>query len=427
MKELLLLMILLVPLVSAKVYVIEKTTTSVGGGSGTVTQVDTSGLLSGGPITTTGTLTFNTGLFNTSYHRHWLYANATVCYSNGTNCPASSGGNSSWNETRAKELFVQLNGTLTTNKWCLWSGNDLDCTVDPITNNNQLSNGAGYITDGNTGWDNTYNFVANNTPANLTYLFLGGTNATCGMISGCVTGAITDDTSVPKNHLTNSGTLPFTWNSNEISEADGSTTNELQNIFQTVSTTSGTAPVADTTTDTLTLTAGSGITITGDSTTDTITIAATGGSGSGPTLQMNLSKTEQAVTATAPVNITGLGCALDAYANSTFTCSVKYKSAALTTGINTSVYCARSVVNITIVANTWASNGLWIRTVTRSMDNLGATLNVSSLNDNLLEFTGTIRNNGVANTCHPVIGTEVAASAITVQPGSYCTCIKGVI
>lgn len=60
-----------------------------------------------------------------------------------------------------------------------------------------------------------------------------------------------------------------------ISEVDGSTTNELQNIFQTVSTTSGTAPVADSTTDTLTLTAGTGITVAGDSSTDTITIAST--------------------------------------------------------------------------------------------------------------------------------------------------------
>lgn len=60
-------------------------------------------------------------------------------------------------------------------------------------------------------------------------------------------------------------------------EVDGSTTNEIQNLFETISTTSGTAPVADSSTDTLTLTAGSGITITGDSATDTVTIAATGG------------------------------------------------------------------------------------------------------------------------------------------------------
>ena len=45
------------------------------------------------------------------------------------------------------------------------------------------------------------------------------------------------------------------------------------NTFTTISTPSGTSPVADSSTDTLTLTAGTGITITGNSTTDTIDIA----------------------------------------------------------------------------------------------------------------------------------------------------------
>ena len=48
-----------------------------------------------------------------------------------------------------------------------------------------------------------------------------------------------------------------------------------QNLFETIATTSGTNPVADSTTDTLTLTAGTGITVTGDSATDTVTIAST--------------------------------------------------------------------------------------------------------------------------------------------------------
>jgi Collagen triple helix repeat (20 copies) len=46
------------------------------------------------------------------------------------------------------------------------------------------------------------------------------------------------------------------------------------NSFETIATTSGTSPVADSSTDILTLTAGSGITVTGDSTTDTITLVA---------------------------------------------------------------------------------------------------------------------------------------------------------
>lgn len=45
------------------------------------------------------------------------------------------------------------------------------------------------------------------------------------------------------------------------------------NAFTTIATTSGTSPVADSTSDTLTLSAGTGITVTGDSTTDTVTIA----------------------------------------------------------------------------------------------------------------------------------------------------------
>jgi len=49
--------------------------------------------------------------------------------------------------------------------------------------------------------------------------------------------------------------------------------------FTTISTTSGTSPVADSAIDTLTLTAGSGITITGDSATDTITFTASAGGG----------------------------------------------------------------------------------------------------------------------------------------------------
>lgn len=36
------------------------------------------------------------------------------------------------------------------------------------TNNNQLTNGAGYITDGNTGWNNTYGFITDSTTDTLT-------------------------------------------------------------------------------------------------------------------------------------------------------------------------------------------------------------------------------------------------------------------
>ncbi|QQS69278.1 hypothetical protein IPP75_05165 [Candidatus Saccharibacteria bacterium] len=59
------------------------------------------------------------------------------------------------------------------------------------------------------------------------------------------------------------------------SEVDGSTTNELQNVFQAVVTPDANNPAADSTTDSLTLANGSGVNITSNGTTDTITIAAT--------------------------------------------------------------------------------------------------------------------------------------------------------
>lgn len=49
------------------------------------------------------------------------------------------------------------------------------------------------------------------------------------------------------------------------------------NSFETIQVPSGTSPVAESPTDTLTLAAGAGLTITGDSTTDTITISLTNG------------------------------------------------------------------------------------------------------------------------------------------------------
>lgn len=54
---------------------------------------------------------------------------------------------------------------------------------------------------------------------------------------------------------------------------DLSTSNELQNLFRSFDTPSGTDPVADTTADTLQFLAGTGVTITGDSAADSVTFA----------------------------------------------------------------------------------------------------------------------------------------------------------
>ena len=55
------------------------------------------------------------------------------------------------------------------------SYNDLSDTPTIPTNNNQLTNGAGYITDGNTGWDNSYGFITASSSDTLTNK--GGNNS----------------------------------------------------------------------------------------------------------------------------------------------------------------------------------------------------------------------------------------------------------
>lgn len=74
--------------------------------------------------------------------------------------------NADWNATTgdAQILNKPTLATVATSG----SYTDLSDTPTIPTNNNQLTNGAGYITDGNTGWDNTYGFITASTTDTLT-------------------------------------------------------------------------------------------------------------------------------------------------------------------------------------------------------------------------------------------------------------------
>lgn len=74
--------------------------------------------------------------------------------------------NADWNATEgdAQILNKPTLATVATSG----SYNDLSNTPTIPTNNNELTNGAGYITDGNTGWDNTYGFITASTTDTLT-------------------------------------------------------------------------------------------------------------------------------------------------------------------------------------------------------------------------------------------------------------------
>ena len=70
---------------------------------------------------------------------------------------------------------------------------------------------------------------------------------------------------------------------------DLSSSNELQDVWSTISVPSGTSPVPDSTSDTLTLSAGAGISISGDASSDTITITNTGDTNPGDDLTTSTS------------------------------------------------------------------------------------------------------------------------------------------
>ena len=134
-----------------------------------------------------------------------------------------------------------------------------------VTNNNQLINGAGYITDGNTGWNNTYGFITASSTDTLTnksgnisqWTNDSGYTTNVGDITG-----VTAGTGISGGGT--SGTVTIT-NSDRGSS---------QNIFKNVAVSGQTTVVADSNNDTLNFAAGNNITLTTDAATDTVTITA---------------------------------------------------------------------------------------------------------------------------------------------------------
>ena len=99
--------------------------------TGTVTSVATGTGLTGGTITSTGTISFShlglQSLTDPNDDRIFF-----------------------WDDSAGASKWLDIGSGLSI------SGTTLSNT---ITNNNQLTNGAGYITDGNTNWNNSYGFI----------------------------------------------------------------------------------------------------------------------------------------------------------------------------------------------------------------------------------------------------------------------------
>lgn len=181
-------------------------------------------------------------------------------------------------------LAVEVDGSTTNELQNLFQTIDASSGTDPVADANAdtltITGGTGITVTGNSTTDT----LTIATSALLTEVDGSTTNEIQNLFQTIDAPSGTDpvaDSSTDTLTLTAGGGVTVTGDATTdtvtIAAVDTSATNELQNLFSTVSTTSGTAPVADANADTLTLTAGTGITITGDSSTDTITIAATGG------------------------------------------------------------------------------------------------------------------------------------------------------
>jgi protein involved in ribonucleotide reduction len=99
--------------------------------TGTVTSVATGTGLTGGTITSTGTISLS----------HLGFENLT---------DPNDDRIVFWDDSATALKFLDIGSGLSI------SGTTISNT---ITNNNQLTNGAGYITDGNTNWNNSYGFI----------------------------------------------------------------------------------------------------------------------------------------------------------------------------------------------------------------------------------------------------------------------------
>ena len=93
-------------------------------------------------------------------------ANWTTAYNWGNHASAGYASNvdlGSVNDRIDNEVFPAINDITLASLGYTGATN-----ANYITNNNQLTNGAGYITDGNTGWNNTYGFITASSTNTLT-------------------------------------------------------------------------------------------------------------------------------------------------------------------------------------------------------------------------------------------------------------------
>jgi hypothetical protein len=329
--------------------------------SGTVTSVSTTAPITGGTITTTGTIGITqAGAASDGYlsSADWTTFNskqgaltftAPLVNTSGTITITQSGAatdgylsSTDWNTFNGKEPAL-TKGNLT----------EVTSAVLTITNGTNAVIGSGtsiqvaQSSSTTNGYLSSTDWSTFNGKQDAITLTTTGTSGVATLIGSTLnipdyteqyTGTVTSvdltagtGISVSGGPITTSGSITVT--NNDLGSS--------QNIFKNIAVAGQSTIVADVNDDTLTVVAGSGVTITTNDTTDTITISATGSGGSVTSVGTSAPITGGTITTTGTIGITQSGAAADGYLSSTDWNTFNNKQNALTnpvTGTGTTNY-----------------------------------------------------------------------------------------
>jgi hypothetical protein len=101
---------------------------------------------------------YDIGLAGTGTYQEWMKLQSNSLYVGGNKMATEA-------YVTSRGYLTSIPSTYATDAELATVANDLNTRIDTEvipnipTNNNQLTNGAGYITDGNTNWNNTYGFI----------------------------------------------------------------------------------------------------------------------------------------------------------------------------------------------------------------------------------------------------------------------------
>jgi hypothetical protein len=337
---------------------------------GTVTSVGTSSPITGGPITTTGTIGItesgvatdgylsaaNFVIFNNKQGAITLTttgsSGAATFISNTLNIPDYGSALTGYVPYTGANQTVNLNTqqlqaghtTLTTN------GSTETLTVNHTSgsgiaiNITKGGNNEGLRVDKTSGSGNAATIIGTLEATKI--VKTGGTTSQFLKANGDVDSSVYYLASNPSGFTTNLGTVTsvdltagtgITVSGGPITTSGSITVNNndrgsSQNIFKNFAVAGQSTIVADTNDDTLTVVAGSGVTITTNATTDTLTISATGTGGTVTSVGTTAPITGGTITTTGTIGITQSGAAADGYLSSTDWNTFNSKEPALTKG-----------------------------------------------------------------------------------------------